>query len=84
MADDMKLWHPDIGDAGWVCVRGSHPWGSAEDRPEQVFLVAHMTGSHTELATKLLSRWSVGSNRFECTVSDAIDLLRHSGFQEIE
>ena len=84
MADDMKLWHPDIGDSGWVCVRSSHPWGSATDRPEQVFLVAHMTGSHTELAARLLSRWSVGSNRFECTIADAIDLLRHSGFQEVE
>jgi hypothetical protein len=84
MADDVKLWHPDLGDAGWVCVRSSHLWGSAEDRPEQVFLVAHVTAAHSELAARLLSRWSVGANRFECTTEDALGLLRHGGFQEVE
>ncbi len=84
MANDVKLWHPDLGDSGRVCVRSSHQWGAPEDRPEQVFLVAHMTGTHTELAAKLLSRWSVGPNRFECTIEDALGLLRHSGFQEVE
>ncbi len=72
-----RLWHPDVGGAEWVCIRRVGGGGS------RVCLVAYEGWSQRDHADAALSRWRMGEDRFDCTVGDALALLRRSGFQEL-
>ena len=75
----VRLWHPDVGGAEWLCVREV----SSEAAEPRVCLMAYDGWSQQEHGCLALSRWQVGKNRFGCSVADALELLRRSGFQEL-